>query len=43
MNKLIAYFLISVFMCANTSMGQLLKVPNLIEHYVEHKNELTTT
>lgn len=42
MNKLIAYFLISVFMCANTSMGQLLKVPNLIEHYVEHKNELTT-
>lgn len=30
-------------MCANTSIGQLLKVPNLIEHYVEHKNELTTT
>lgn len=29
-------------MCANTSIGQLLKVPNLIEHYVEHKNELTT-
>lgn len=42
MNKLIAYFLISVFMCANTSIGQLLKVPNLIEHYNEHKNELTT-
>ena len=41
MNKLIAYFLISVFMCANTSIGQLLKVPNLIEHYNEHKNELT--
>ena len=29
-------------MCANTSIGQLLKVPNLIEHYNEHKNELTT-
>lgn len=29
-------------MCANTSIGQLLKVPNLIEHYIEHKNELTT-
>ena len=29
-------------MCANTSIGQLLKVPNLIEHYNEHTNELTT-
>ena len=29
-------------MCANTSIGQLLKIPNLIEHYIEHKNELTT-
>ena len=43
MNKVIALFLISVFMCANTSIGQLLKIPNLIEHYNEHKNELTTT
>ena len=34
--------LILVFMCANTSIGQLLKVPNLIQHYNEHKNELTT-
>ncbi|WP_290822357.1 hypothetical protein [Flavobacterium sp.] len=42
MNKLIVFFLISVFMCANTSIGQLLKVPNLIEHYNEHKNELTS-
>lgn len=30
-------------MCANTSIGQLLKIPNLIEHYIEHKNELTPT
>lgn len=29
-------------MCANTSIGQLLKIPNLIEHYCEHRNELTT-
>lgn len=43
MNKLIALFLISVFMCANTSIGQLLKIPNLIEHYIEHKNELIPT
>ena len=42
MSKLIALFLISVFICANTSIGQLLKIPNLIEHYNEHKNELTT-
>lgn len=40
MNKLIAFFLITVFMCANTSIGQLLKVPNLIEHYNEHKLDL---
>jgi hypothetical protein len=26
-------------MCANTSIGQLIKVPNLLEHYKEHKNE----
>ena len=42
MNKLIALFLITVFMCANTSIGQFLKIPNLIEHYNEHKNELTS-
>ena len=30
-------------MCANTSIGQLLKIPNLIEHYIEHKNELIPT
>ena len=29
-------------MCANTSIGQFLKIPNLIEHYNEHKNELTS-
>lgn len=39
MNKIIAIFLLSVFLCAYTSIGQLLKVPNLIEHYKEHKNE----
>lgn len=41
MNKIIAFFLITVFLCANTSIGQLLKVPNLINHYEEHKNEET--
>jgi hypothetical protein len=42
MNKVIALFLISVFLCANTSIGQLLKVPNLLEHYKEYKSEVTT-
>lgn len=41
MNKLIALFLLFIFMCANTSIGQLLKIPYLIEHYKEHKNETT--
>lgn len=27
-------------MCANTSIGQLLKVPNLIDHYNEHKSKV---
>ena len=40
MNRIIALFLILVFLCANTSIGQFLKVPNLIEHYKDHKNEV---
>lgn len=40
MNKIIAIFLITVFLCANTTIGQLWKVPNLIEHYKEHKGEV---
>lgn len=43
MNKAVVLFLISVFMCANTSIGQLLKIPNLIEHYIEHKNEVANS
>lgn len=39
MNKLVTFFLITVFLCANTSIGELLKVPNLIEHYNEHIQE----
>ena len=42
MNKSIALFLITIFLCANTSLGQLLKIPNLIEHYIEHKNEVNS-
>lgn len=39
MNKLVTFFLITVFLCANTSIGELLKVPNLIEHYKQHIQE----
>jgi predicted PurR-regulated permease PerM len=42
MNKVVALFLITVFLCANTLIGQFLKIPNLIEHYNEYKNEVTT-
>ena len=43
MNKLFAIFLIVLFLCANTSIGQLLKVPNLIEHYKSHNSEGAST
>lgn len=42
MNKLIVYFLVFVFLCANTSLGQLVKLPNLVEHYKVHNNELSS-
>lgn len=42
MNKLIAIFLLTIFLCAYTSIGQLLKVPNLIEHYKEHQSEVNS-
>lgn len=41
MNKVIAFIFINVLMCTNTSIVQLWKVPNLIEHYKDFKNEVT--
>lgn len=43
MNKLVTFFLITAFLCANTSIGEFLKVPNLIEHYKDHKLEALNT
>ncbi len=43
MKKVIVSFLILIFLCANTSIGQLLKIPNLIEHFNEHKNDTDYT
>ncbi|MFD2890675.1 hypothetical protein ACFS5J_01420 [Flavobacterium chuncheonense] len=43
MKKVIAFLLITIFLCANTSIGQLLKVPNLMEHYKEHQKETASS
>lgn len=43
MNKLVTFFLITVFLCTNTSIGELFKIPNLIEHYKDHKLEASNT
>ncbi|WP_339886807.1 hypothetical protein [uncultured Flavobacterium sp.] len=42
MNKVFAIFLITIFLCANTSIGQFLKIPNLIEHYKEYQTEVNS-
>lgn len=34
--KIIAIAFLFIFLCANTEIGQLLKLPNLIEHFIEH-------
>ena len=36
MKKIIAISFLFIFLCANTEIGQLLKLPNLIEHFAEH-------
>ena len=38
MKKIIAISFLFVFLCANTEIGQLLKLPNLIEHFKEHQD-----
>jgi hypothetical protein len=37
LKKLIAISFLSIFLCANTEIGQLLKLPTLIHHYLEHR------
>jgi hypothetical protein len=34
--KTIAISFLFIFLCANTEIGQLLKLPNLIQHFFEH-------
>ena len=41
MKKLTAILFLSVFLCANTEVGQLLKLPTLIHHYLAHHDDKT--
>ncbi|WP_395047843.1 hypothetical protein [Flavobacterium sp.] len=36
MKKIVSILFLFTFLCANTEIGQLLKLPNLIEHFIEH-------
>ncbi|WP_449388236.1 hypothetical protein [Chryseobacterium lineare] len=38
MKKLISILLLSLYLVSTTELYQLLKLPVLIEHYIEHKN-----
>ncbi len=39
LKKLIAISFLSIFLCANTEIGQLLKLSTLIHHYLEHHED----
>ncbi len=39
MNKLIAISLLIVFLCVNTELHQLLRLPVLIHHFLDHSNQ----
>lgn len=39
LKKLVAISFLFIFLCANTEIGQLLKLPVLLHHYLEHHEE----
>jgi hypothetical protein len=39
MKKVIAMFFLFSFLSANTAFGEVLKLPLLIHHYIEHTQE----
>jgi hypothetical protein len=39
LRKTIVISFIVVFLCANTEIGQVLKLPNLIQHFLEHRGQ----
>jgi hypothetical protein len=36
--KIVAISFLFIFLCANTEVGQLLKLPTLVSHYFEHSD-----
>ncbi|WP_426092014.1 hypothetical protein [Flavobacterium sp. DSR3-2] len=42
MKKIIAILFLFVFLCANTEMGQLLKLPNLLQHFSDHQKDYSS-
>lgn len=38
MKRLLAIFFLFTFLSANTALGEVLKLPMLIQHYTEHEN-----
>ena len=38
LKKIIVISFLFIFLCANTEIGQLLKLPHLIQHFIEHNN-----
>jgi hypothetical protein len=39
LKKFIAISFLSIFLCATTPIGQLLKLPMLMHHFIEHQQE----
>src|SRR5699024_12547566 len=39
MKRLLAIFFLFTFLSANTAFGEVLKLPMLVQHYLEHTNE----
>jgi hypothetical protein len=39
LKRLISISFVILFLCSNTEMGQLLKLPNLLHHFLEHQKE----
>jgi|TARA_R110000868_G_scaffold177301_1_gene415654 hypothetical protein len=39
LKKSIAISFLFIFLCANTEIGQLLKIPTLIQHFTEHHDD----
>lgn len=40
LRKTIAIAFLFIFLCANTELGQLFKLPNLLHHFLEHHDDL---